>query len=67
VIDEFEVDELLEYIRTGMRVAKKEGIDEDTFQTKAIQSLLPRHLDLDDALEKVRQVAIKMGIVEDEE
>ena len=66
-MDEFEVDELLEYIRTGMRVAKKEGIDEDTFQTKAIQCLLPRYLSLDDALEKVRQVAIDMGIVEDED
>ena len=66
-MDEFEVDELLEYIATGMRVAKKEGIDEDTFQTKAIQSVLPKYLDLDDALEKVRQVAIDMCIIEDEE
>lgn len=66
-MNEFEVEELVEYIKTGMRVAKQEGIDEDTFLVNVIRSIVARHLSVDDAIEKVRQVAIDMGIVEDED
>jgi hypothetical protein len=65
-VNVFETEELVEYIKTGMRVAKPLGL-ENEFLVSAIGTLLPRSLDLDGALEKVRQIAINLDIIEDEE
>jgi len=66
MMGEFEVEELVEYIKTGIRVAKASGTDHD-FLVKAVEALLPTYLKLDDAIERVRQVAIDMELVEEEE
>lgn len=66
-MDEFDVEELVHYINAAKRVTKHEGFDENEMFVKALQALLPRSLDLDTAIERVRRVVIDMGIVEGEE
>lgn len=67
MMQDYEVEELVEYIKIGMREAKRQDVSEDEFLVKAIESIVSKRLDLDEAIESVRQVAIDMEIVGDEE